>query len=771
MGALRRRMRRLAARFKPSRLRASLEDGTTYIEIALTAVIVTISLLAMSNAIINAGKGPTIFKEKSRALSLAQDRVDEVKRMGFDALTTRYSKYQWPTVPDPEAPLSQALSAPVYPSPAPDAGLDPWLPETILSGGIVYWRHVTVKCVEELDGVLKQKPDPADAPPGGVDPSTNLMRVEVDVTWFSRVLKGMRHVRVVTMVANPKVPVSAEGRISGTVFNEGPTAGPGDDTPITCAKMVVYASNPATGDSYSVAVKADGRYELSHLPVGEYLVKLSGAPAYYDSAHSAAGDPVPPAAASTVTLTTMDKEKASVGIWTRPARRVRIIGGFIGAAESEQVTVTSSDGLSKPQTIIPSKNCVPGDECFFEVPDVGWPTVGIKTIKLTVANVPKGTYDEATICMDSAKVGTATDFYFGPPPPLYTPTPCGACPNPCQSSSLYLNAGGKTDIGAKIRVKVKEYFSGSKSDLAGALVCVNDGNSGTQMTGADGYQTATGYIAGVKPAQTGLLTVRAWMGTTGYSTDVWRLDFDVQPGISYNLEEEQEWSETLLPPLLLRHTFVLKRVSDISGTVYKTCASGAPPCGFGSEPMKGVVVRIANPNTGFGTAVTTDDYGHFTFTGVPVEATNLYKVTPSGGGDLQSNPPESSVKVAVNGLVYVKDNSGQPLEFVVTLMNGYITGKVLKGGLPYDKGAIVFATTYAGTFPSTLPNSVLSGYRAYSTITETDGSYTVKVATGVGNYRIHVFSPDNPAAPFTVDVTAGQPASGTTVTAPVVVIP
>jgi len=755
-------------------LRRSGESGTTYIEIAIITVIVTISLMAMTNAIRVATRGAVLYKERTRALAIAQDKMEQVKRMGYDSLKTRVSRYQWPTIPDPAAPLSQAPNVIPYPVPAPLPGEDPWSVEPVLAGLRTYYRHVKIKCVEEAGGVLQQKPTYAESPPGGTDTSSNLMQIEVDVTWFSKANWQMQQARITGLLANTRPPVVTEGRISGTVFNAA------TGLPLTGKKLVVYTTNLGTGDSFSDLVDAGkGTYTLYPLPLGQYIVKLAGAPEYYDSAHGTGAIPVPPGAIEPITIDAGNLSQINKGIYTKPAVKVRIAGLFVGAVGGvDYIVIDAGDGVSSTTEFTVDSDCTAANPCSFALNNVAWAVSGTKQFRVNVTNKTKGRFGYGMICMDETASVSATTFYWGydqAPPFLPGPTPyvvptCGACGAvPCQNPAkeYMLSATAYSGSGASVRVFVQQYYNATVAPLPGARVYINDGNSGTQVTDSSGYAgCSTCYITGVKSSLANAIKVKAWMSTTGYTTDEWVLSFDVVDGGTYDLTVGSSGD----PGTDQKHNFVLKKVSSVSGTTWKVCDGGSPPCGPASEGMGGVTVSLVNNQTGFSQVVTTDSGGKFLFPNVPME-TYDYTLVPSGGGDMLSNPIERLVKVGANGFSIRTDSSGLQNQFVLTVVNGIITGRVMRGGVPYGKGAVVFATTYGGTFPSTLPSGLLAASHTYSAITETDGTYTLKVATGVGNYTVHVFTPDNPTAPVTVSVSAGQPAAGATVTAPDAVIP
>ena len=121
------------------------ERGTTYIELAMMSVIAAILLVSLSQAISSTTRGTIVAKERSRAQALAQDRLEEVKNLGFSTLSMRGSNYWYPDLPDANNPLMQESTAVPYPATMPVFGEDPWTPEVIQVGRRSYWRHVLWK--------------------------------------------------------------------------------------------------------------------------------------------------------------------------------------------------------------------------------------------------------------------------------------------------------------------------------------------------------------------------------------------------------------------------------------------------------------------------------------------------------------------------------------------------------------------------------------------------------------------------------------------------
>jgi hypothetical protein len=139
-----------------------------------------------------------------------------------------------------------------------------------------------------------------------------------------------------------------------------------------------------------------------------------------------------------------------------------------------------------------------------------------------------------------------------------------------------------------------------------------------------------------------------------------------------------------------------------------------------------------------------------------------YTVTPVLGADYVSVPALRTLQVLAQGVIYSTDQTTAPLDFVLSAINGTIRGTVSKttAGNLISTGAVVIASTYNGPFPTSLPSPLLGSAYTYSTVTLTDGSYILKVATAVNNYYLYAFvmkdgalSQYGPSAP--VPVTAG----------------
>lgn len=740
-------------------------------EVAIVGIIVTILLIALTTALKNVVKGGMVAKERTRALALAEDKLAELRKLGYANLKTRISRYRYPDDPDPDVPLSQKAGLPPYPATAPDSEEDPWTPEWILSGTMTYWRHVKVKCVEAVSGTLYQKPLPDGSEAGGTDDSSNLMHIEVAVTWESRLMRRMQQVRVASLVANMAVVSGNYGTIAGTIFDDGPNVAVNTDDSVVKGKpLVVHTTHPGTDESFSTPVNPlTGAYELTSLPDGEYIVKLQGAPEYHDSAYAVGntggpppagtpvdGNPVPDALPQTVTIGVGSRGHRNIGIWTTRIKAVWIIGRFTGASTGDTIYIESGDGLSSATQFTVDTDCTAGSPCNFWIPQVVWPSIGTKTFVLTIENKTQQKFGTATLCVDSAipflppNPGvTATNFYWGYDPHPAWPVPCGACAAPCQMPawSAALSATQWDNTPGTVMVVVREYYNGGDAGpLEGAWVGINDGGSGPAQT--DGTGVAT--IAGVTPSPAGSLKISAWMSGTGYSDRDLAVADTLNPGAVKWANDAGGLGDAA--PTTPPYTILLHRVAIVSGTVWRVCDGDTPPCDpDGSQGFPNASVTITNPETEFNVSVVTDAAGRFSCEDVIQESSD-YTVRPSVGTNFSVAPTSLGVTVDANGVTFSKSDSNEPLEFVLAAINGTILGRVMKkvSNTPllferYEKGAIVIATTYGGAFPAELPSGTLAGTYSYSAITETDGSFTLKVATGVGDYTIYAFSPDGEA--------------------------
>jgi hypothetical protein len=785
------------------------ERGTTYIELSMMSLIAAILLVSLSQAITATTRGAIAAKERARAQSLAQDQLEEVKNLGFPTLSMRVSNYWYPDKPDPANPLMQVATALPYPTTAPSPGEDPWTPEVILIGKRSYWRHVVVKFVQPDpdvagSGQLVQAPKPSVGgypTKGGNNPGSNLAYIEVDVTWFSQRMGRVEQVRLATMLANPNVSTLAFGSISGTILDTGAlpelNATPGDaltrdadDKPITWSALVVMARNILTNEKYSSTIDTTktnlgeyGYYMINNVPNGSYEVLVFGAPKFYDGGYNGKNT-IASEGIQTVSVTvgSSSMQVKNINIWLKKTLLVKIYGAFIGVdgkcstpgddfCNAKKIQVYNSDFSSVPLELTVTQTCDSSAPCWFVLNDVAWPATGKALWKTMLINMTDKVGTGVTICADSliAAPSSATDFYLAPSYPAGAGDPCSAgckaaypslgsdCIYPDVSVPVALSSGFQK---ARLKVKVKEYYDGQDWDLAAGAIpmvrvsflSVNDGLSATLGLNSDSVtifenaKTGEGLIP-LQPSP--YIKLRAWITTTGYSEDSYFLPFDTLSGVDYNLIVGGDWAE---PPENQRYTFRLIRTSTISGTVWLVS---------GTKGFVNASVRIQLQSADWNNVVTTDGSGRFVHDTVPMNSKTAYVVSPIAGSDYISNPTQRTVLVDKNGLVYSRDISSNPLEFVLTAINGVITGTVKKGGVPVTEGAMVIASTYNGAFPSSFPAAALSAAYTYSTVTYSDGSFRLKVGTGLGKYYIYAYTMQGGGGEASI---GPVPATGITVT-------
>jgi len=770
-------MKAMSANHRPKG--SNRERGTTYLELSMMSLIAGILLVSLAQAMRSTTLATIVAKERARAQALAQDRLEEVKNFGFNTLAMRFSNYWYPNDPDLDNPLMQKAAAIPYPAIVPLTGEDPWTPEVIMVGKRNYWRHVVVKFVEPDpdvagSGQLVQAPKPsANGFPkkGGTNPASNLAFVEVDVTWFNSRLGKIQQVRLATLVANPNAMSNVTVcQIVGNIYDTKalPEVGPGaasapdaDDVAIA-QPLVVSARNILTGEKYTTTANAaTGSYSLTNLPSGAYEVLVFGAPKYLDGGFNDKNTPANEYNQTvSVTVSLADSSADDTNIYLSKAILVKIYGVFSGVDGTvggpKTVQVYNSDFSSVPTelTISTTTNCTAGAPCWFVLNDVAWPATGKMLWKTMVVNLTDKVGMAATICADGliASPASATDFYLGMAPPFAAgwkgcSTGCAPvfgtdCVYPGDSgaySPMNLATNFKKPT---LRVDAVEFYDGVDHPL-GASICPLarigflsslDGISATLGFNSDSttiflnLKTMEGLIT-IQPAPT--ISLKAWVTTTGYSEDSYFLPFDTNPGLGavppsadYDLVDGPQ------PIATDRYTFRFIRISTISGTVWITA---------GTKGYIGAPVRISLQSADWNNVVITNGQGNFFHTTIPVNS-NKYLVAPIAGADYVSAPPSRLVLVDKNGLVYDKDTSGNQLEFTLTAINGSIRGVVTKGGVAVSEGAVVIASTYNGPFPSTFPSATLAGAYTYSTVTYSDGSYHLKVGTGLGNYYIYAFT-------------------------------
>ncbi|MEK7475635.1 MAG: carboxypeptidase-like regulatory domain-containing protein [Candidatus Coatesbacteria bacterium] len=734
-------------------MRRDSESGTTFIEISMMSLIFTIAVIAIATAIRTATKGVLMAKEQSRAMALARDQLEVVKNMGYKVLENRFSNYYYPDDPDPATPLYQKKSAIPYPAIKPNALEDPWTAEVILMGGVKYWRHVVVKFVQEdANGKLIQNPEPcpscATPEPGGGNSAPGLAFIEVDVTWLNRRTGRMAQVRVSSLLANTSVASTASGRINGHVIDDGTGLGAPAPLPVggsptyILSGLVITAQNEQTLAIYTVMSDSSGSYHLKNLPNGSYTVKLSGVPAYQDSAYTAWNKGLYAAAGQTVSINDTAQTLNGIDLYTIQLKKVSVRMKVQDVLLGQVLKISVSDGVSADQLWTAPADCTAGSPCSLMIPNVAVPYTGSKTYQLRVENQTAPSVATAQLCVDSS-VAAGGVYYVGwgsaPPPP---PNPCNpmACPGfvNCvdpdpEGPPLSFTTTGMTVANIGVRVRVIECVNFSCGlPTTPALVRVSytgktSGLGATLTVDANGVATFTG----VPPESSQNLVVRAWMTVTGYSTDEYPVPVNLVSGQNYDLDENNGSTYSAEPPAGARHTLVLLQTSAISGTIWKG----------GGLPFPHAVVRISSAKSEWTTIVTADDSGRFKYGVVPV-ATDAYTVAPVVGADYSSTPGSRSVYVAAKGTEYRIDNSKAPMDFVVLSINGMLRGTVSYGGEPLRTGAVVVACSspFVDPFPSSLPSPALAGHYTYSTVTLTDGTYAMRVVAGLVDYYIYAFA-------------------------------
>jgi type II secretory pathway pseudopilin PulG len=761
------------------------QRGFTYVEIAFMMLIVTILVISLAQAIQFVSVGTLAAKERTRALSMAQDKIEEIKSQGFTSLTNKYSNYLYPDDPDPVYPLFQNRTKPPYPAVKPSAAEDPWTPEILLEGNTYYWRHVKVKFVQEstVGGTLMQSPQPdiANSVVGGTNTGSNLAFVEVDVTWYSRRSKRMEQVWATTLVSSESIPVGSNGEISGTVLdddanNDGVDGGldgsnvtllGSDDRPISLAEIVIFARNASNGESYGTKTSiTNGTYTLQNLPDGSYTVELVGPPKYKNSAYTGYTSGTYSTTVMTVSLTPSNRTRKNINIWTKKIRTIEVRGAFTGINDPltpHGVLITCSDGFSQP--VLVSATLSAGESWGFTLPTVAFPELGqLAAYKITLNDMTGGKAGYANICLDGNKA--INPFIFGsncltPAVPHYGSgsSGCGGCAkcidpdtSNCESAAYLPIDLGVGYSNGWVRVMVKEYYN-QKSDYplssmtTGRIKMVNKVTGATVIMELKRWDVpyvpypysippppdwgATIFSVPVANAQQ--IEFTAYMTTTGFTSDTYFLPFPIMPDQGYELEENCGASSTSMQPLEpQRHTFVIKRVSAICGTVWAVA---------GTKGYPGAQVSVYNESTLWQTVVVADGSGRFYAPEVPVESGEVYRVAPITGSDLISDPLSRHVMVITNGLTIRSDNLSMPMEFTLNAINGVIRGTVKLNGKLISTGATVIASTLdtgSNTFVASFPSALLNGKYSYSTVTMTDGTYKLKVATGVGSYFVYV---------------------------------
>lgn len=710
-------------RRKPRTRNRKGESGITYIEIAMMMLIVGISVAAIAKGLQNATRGVITAKERDKALALARDRLEEVKRKGYAGLIDQFSNYAYPDNPDPANPISQNKTAVPYPALVPTADLDPWTPESILDGNITYWRHVVVKFVQDTSGgqALVQNPAPPVPTVVGGNVASNLMYLEVDVTWASRLSGRFNQVRLSTLVANSSVPIGEHTyTIAGSVYDA--------STKAVLPGLTVVAQSQSSDATFSIKSNSKGVYTFSNLPEDSYQVSVYGAPTYNDGGYTGNANPY---VAVTNPLATLNLGSANPSLWASAdvykLRIIPVMGCFRLAApmtSASIIRVSISDGNSSDVVIQPMSGscytCSSTTPCWFTVPNVVYPSVGTSTYRVVLYDVGDQLSATAQICVDSAQSPTGATVYLGVDPTMYPSVPCGTCPF-CKSPSTtsyfdFQAASGNATIIATVYEQAKSVKSAlPAADVPLARVAMYNSNTGVTLT-----QTVDGAGQSVfssPPVNAQQLTFTAYMTTTGFSTDTFFIPDDIGPMDLYNISSPAGKPGN-------SHDFVLIKVASITGSVWKVS-------GISGAPSK--QVSIVNPVTNWSAIVTTNSLGSFYQDNVPIEDTP-YTVAPNAGSDTTVSPATRSINVAVNGVTYYFDSTSSPDSFVLTAINGLITGVVYNGSARVTTGATVIASTKdtgATTFYGTLPNTNLGGQYSFATSALSDGSFSVKVATGV----------------------------------------
>jgi hypothetical protein len=455
---------------------------------------------------------------------------------------------------------------------------------------------------------------------------------------------------------------------------------------------------------------------------------------------------------------------AGVNIWSIKTNKMTVHGkycGVNGLTTPQTIYIAMDDGVSSPITQTVTTNCTAGSPCSFDIPNVAIPATNLLNYTLWIENRTSSSVATATLCVDSSAANGSNMYASWGDTSNGCPSSGGCavfgvkCVQPSPATILNVSTGSSMTPNASMHVLVKEYYNKNfvvptqYQLVRVSMYGVADGIGATLTVDSKGSATfcqASGQGVPLEPIDKLILT--AWMTTTGYSSDQLSCPFEILYAARYDMEYGGVWAG--LPFLDQQHTLILKRVSTISGTAYKS-AGGAWANG---------TLQISNADSGFSDVVTTDASGRFKDTAVPIETTN-YTVAPVCGADLASSPASANVLVSVNGITYRTDTSGTPLQFTLSGVNGTIQGKVKccsgGGNVVPVPGAVVIASTYNGTFPTSLPATALNGKPTYSTVTFTDGTYSTRVATGSGNYYVYgyvikdgVFHSFGPSAAQTV---------------------
>jgi hypothetical protein len=288
------------------------------------------------------------------------------------------------------------------------------------------------------------------------------------------------------------------------------------------------------------------------------------------------------------------------------------------------------------------------------------------------------------------------------------------------------------------------------------MVCTSAATTSIYSVDANGEVT----ITNVPATFGGDIRLSAYMTTTGFTQDDYFLPFNVEPTQQYELEPGGGYGGGGQPATAMQHLFVLQRVAAVSGTVWSIANTKGYP---------NAQVQIKNDLTQWNTVVKADVNGRFKHSAVPKE-TSPYYVVPVTGSELTSVPVSRDFTIANHGLEYRVDTNNNPMEFVLSSINGTLVGTIRKTGAPtyvVKTGAMVIASTYnTGTaqFVTSLPAAALGGEYSFSTVTLADGTYRMKVATGIGSYWVYASAVINGVEVFVKSAAAVAVAPDTEVT-------
>ena len=180
---------------------------------------------------------------------------------------------------------------------------------------------------------------------------------------------------------------------------------------------------------------------------------------------------------------------------------------------------------------------------------------------------------------------------------------------------------------------------------------------------------------------------------------------------------DENQTVTISAGLTTTQNFTLTRVGSIRGQVTE-----------GGSGVTGITVTATGDN-GTGTvegSAVTDSSGNYTINSLPLNRNN-YTVSPVLSGDYTSSPTSTSSVVVNLGTYSTPDN----INFAITKSVGYIAGYVRTSGSIITTGVLIYASS--GSLPgitSSLGPASPPPATLYSTISGTDGYYTLKVPAG-----------------------------------------